>query len=174
MKQIKLKTNKIKKSTNGFTLVEMLIYMALLSVFIIVLSSMFLSLFDAKFESNTTTYIEQDNKYIFARMSYDIRRADIINSPQATVSASSKIQKLSLTSGSETIEYSLNNGNLILSVNGVADILNNSQIEVNDLNFKRYSGSDNDLIEVIIKLNSKSAAVKDEEAKVYKMLIGTR
>lgn len=55
----------------GFTLVELLLYMALVVIFLGVLTSLFVSVLDVKNESTAQSSIEQDGRFILSRLLYD-------------------------------------------------------------------------------------------------------
>ncbi|MEK7168468.1 MAG: hypothetical protein AAB778_00475 [Patescibacteria group bacterium] len=56
---------------SGFTLVELLLYMALVVIFLGVLTSLFVSVLDVKNESTAQSSIEQDGRFILSRLLYD-------------------------------------------------------------------------------------------------------
>jgi hypothetical protein len=67
----------------GVTIVELLLYMAILTVLLTVLTNIFISALDVQSESNATSSVEQDGNYILARLAYDIHRAQSITTPAA-------------------------------------------------------------------------------------------
>src|SRR3989344_6072674 len=66
------------KTRKGFTLVEIILYMALLAVFLIVLTDIFVSILDIQTESEATSSVEQDSRALLARFNFDIANADSI------------------------------------------------------------------------------------------------
>ena len=59
----------------AFTLIEFLVYMGLMSLFLIVLTNILATSLETLTESNQVTTIDSDSRYILARMAYDIGRA---------------------------------------------------------------------------------------------------
>jgi prepilin-type N-terminal cleavage/methylation domain-containing protein len=65
----------------GFTLVEMLIYMGLLTIFLAVIGNIFFSIIDLQLESQATSSVSESGRYLLSRISYDVRRAQSITTP---------------------------------------------------------------------------------------------
>jgi type II secretory pathway pseudopilin PulG len=101
----------------GFTIVELMIYMALLGGFLVILGSILLSVIDVQLETQAFSSVEQDGRYIMARLAYDIHRAQSITTP---ASAGQTASTLTLVTGGIPTTYSFSGGNLQLG----ADPLN--------------------------------------------------
>lgn len=86
------------QNNKGFTVVELLIYMALLTIFLLVLLDVFTTTLNFKLQSEATSALNQDSRLILGNLNYNI-----YNSGTATVISSSK---LSLDSGSKVYELS--------------------------------------------------------------------
>lgn len=74
-------TNYLKKLQKGATLLELLIYMGILTVFMAVLATLFGTALDLQTEANATTSVDRDATYLFARIAYDLHRAESIVTP---------------------------------------------------------------------------------------------
>ncbi len=96
----------------AFTLIEMLIYMGIMSAFIVVLTNIFVSVLDVQLQSQAVSSVEQDGRFILSRLSHDIRRAQSITTP---ASAGSSAQSLVLVIGGSTYTYSDSSGSLTLN-----------------------------------------------------------
>ena len=68
----------MRKFRSGFTIVELTIYMALLAVFLVIMTQILVSILDLQLESQATSFVEQDSRYILSRLAYDINRADVL------------------------------------------------------------------------------------------------
>src|SRR3989344_3435349 len=79
MKMTNDKWKMINGKSSGFTLVELLISMGLLAIILSVLTSLFVSVIEAQLESQATSSVDQDGRFVLARLSYDIHRADGVN-----------------------------------------------------------------------------------------------
>lgn len=94
-----IKTRNIK----GITIVELLIYISLLAIFMIVLLDVFVVILNAKLESESTSALNQDSRYILAKLSYDVANASTFSIPNSST----------LILGTKT--YTLDGGNLTLN-----------------------------------------------------------
>lgn len=120
---------KIKK---GFTIVELLISLAIMSVLITILAQLFGSILSLRQKSETVSAIAQDSRYILLRLSYDLARSDSIVSPAPGASAST----LSLVIGGTSYIYSESGGVLSLSVGGGSpEVLNSPSTSLSNFSF---------------------------------------
>ena len=99
------------KNTKGITLIEIILYIALLSVFILVLLDIFMGGLNLQFESQATSAVQTDGQFIMGRLMYDIKNADSVVTP-AVLGTSSPT--LVFTSSGVTYTYSLDQGVLSL------------------------------------------------------------
>lgn len=104
-------------------MVELLVYMALLTVFMLVLLDVFVTTLNFKLQSESTSALNQDTRSILGSFNYNIYNASV-----ATVITPSK---LSLDSGTKV--YDLVNGDLLL--NSVK--LNSVDTKVNGIMFTK-------------------------------------
>ena len=65
----------------AFTLVEILIYMGIMAIFLTVLTNIFLTVLDVQLQSEATSNVQIDARYILSRLVYDIHRAGSISTP---------------------------------------------------------------------------------------------
>ena len=72
------------KKQKAFTLVELIIYMGIMAIFLTVLTSIFLSVLDVQLQSEATSAVQTDSRYILSRLVYDIHRASSITIPAAS------------------------------------------------------------------------------------------
>lgn len=70
------------KFSRAFTIVELIIYMGLISILLGVFTSIFLSALDAQLSSQAASRADQDNRYLLARLSHDVQRASQVISPE--------------------------------------------------------------------------------------------
>lgn len=105
----------------GFTLVEMLVYMGILSVMLVILMQIFFSLLDATLDSQATSTLEQDSRYILTRLTYDIQKAQSVTTPSPLGQSSTSLQ---IVVDGINYSYTLLNGNLQLTNNDGTNVLN--------------------------------------------------
>ncbi len=117
---------------------ELIVYVAVFSIFMYVTTSIFTSVLDVQVESDTTSIIQQDSRFIVERLTYDIHRADDIVVPSETGMQTSSLQ---LDIGGETYTYSLNSGNLELSNNSGTHQLNSTGSAFLNISFLRIGNT---------------------------------
>ena len=141
-----------KKSTlRAFTLVEILIYMALFAGFLLILSALFISILDSQLDASTSSHLDQDSWYLMNRLQYDIYRAENISLP---TNNGEQTNTLNLETASSSISYSLNNNQLSVTENSQSYVLNSPDIIVNNLNFKKLGNENgNSTITVDLELS---------------------
>lgn len=154
----------MKKSRNtnqkGVTLVELLIYMGLLAILLVLLTDMMVSIMEIRTESEATTAVEQDGRFLLARIGYDIYRADAVTTP---ANSGDSTETLVLNTGGNSHTYSLNSSDLTLSTGGNSDKLNSSGSTVSNLSFLRLGNS----IKVSFTVTSTTQRTQGYEVKNY-------
>lgn len=160
------------RNQKGFTIMEMLIYMGILTIFIMILVEVFNSILDVNLESESIGSVEQDGRFIIARLIYDIPQAQNIITPG---NIGEQDNQLTLNINGVNYNYRLNNGNLILTNNNGADVLNGYDTTVSNLNFYHIgnTGGKND-IRISFMLTSKTKYKGAFEAKTYQTTVGIR
>lgn len=121
----------------GVTFVELLIVMALLGIFLVVLTTIFTTTLDVQSESESYSATVSDGRFIMARLNYDIARATAVTTP---ASLGSSAASLVMTVGGSTYTYALSGNNLQLTDSvGTANL--NSATQVSSLTFQRLGNS---------------------------------
>lgn len=102
-------------------MVEILIYIGLLTLFLTVLTTLFVSIFKVQLTTQATSGLTQDTRFIIARMGYDIENAKSVSVPSALGQTANSLTFKD--SGNNTFTYSLDvNNNLTLNgtrINGL-------------------------------------------------------
>lgn len=163
---------KIHNTKNGFTIVEMLLYIGLLSVMIAIMTGLFTSLLDVQLESEATSFVEADGRFLFSRFAYDIARATSIMTPE-TLGASSSTMTLLVDGVSYT--YSVENGMLVLNSNMGTSALTGFGTKISNLTFTRLGNPDGKhAIQVMFTLVSQTERVSGPEEKTVQTTISLR
>jgi type II secretory pathway component PulJ len=158
----------------GFTLVEMLLYMGLFSILLVITLQMFSSIFDVQLESEATSSVDVDAKYVMQRLSYDMNRASSITAP---LSAGTSSATLTLVINNQNVTYSLSGTNLILtnSNTGTVDQLNSSDSTISNLSFVRLNGDNGkDTVNASFKMTSVAIRRGGKEVRNYTTSAGLR
>ncbi len=165
---------KIKNCPRGFTLIEILIFMGIFSILILSMFQLLTSILDVQLESQSTSSVSQDGRYILNRLTYDIKKATIVTSP----TLGSQGQSLLISDGVTNYTYNLSDGNLVLnnSATGTTDQLNSVNTSVSNLNFLTLSdtNAENKTVTVSFTVNSKTIRREGINTKNFSTTIGTR
>lgn len=166
---------KIKSNfQRGVTLVELLLYMGILSILLTVLTSVFTSVLDVQLESNAASSVEQDGNYILARFAYDIHRAQSINIPAANGITSDSFE---IVVDGVSYTYSVDaSNNLILTDNLGANNLNNYGTTVSGFSIQRLgnAGGMENTLRINFALTSKTRRISGYEIKNFQTNLSLR
>jgi hypothetical protein len=165
---------KIIKNQKGFSFIEIILYMGIFSILMLAMFQLLTTVFDVQLESQSTSNVPQDGRYLLNKLSYEIGKTKNITSP--SIGSSSAVMKLS--DGAITDTYSLSDGNLILtsSPSGAIDQLNSYNTIVSNLNFLRLADiyGKNDTVTISFTITSKVIKRGGAAAQNYKITVGTR
>jgi len=141
-----------KKSGAGFALVEMLVYIALLTIISTSSIALLFSLDDMFAENRANQLVTRGGTIAMERMLYDIRSADIVDTFNSTLQSTPGV--LTLTRGTTTTEFSKVNGAVNVEVNNVTvGPLTNSSVSVDELRFFMYSNLVTEAVRIKLTLS---------------------
>lgn len=100
------------KKRNGYTLIELLLFIAISSIFLAATAQLLQSAVDFKLETSGSAAVDLAGNYLYARLRYDIRRASSISLPAG---ANQTGDTLRLVIGGVSYTYTVSSGRLILS-----------------------------------------------------------
>ncbi|MCL4338330.1 prepilin-type N-terminal cleavage/methylation domain-containing protein [Patescibacteria group bacterium] len=161
-----------KNRQRGFTLIEMIIYVSLLSLLLLVLTDIFTSSLDVRLESQSFSSVEQDSRFITTRLTYDLHRAQNISIP-ANIGDQGSIMQITIDGNNYS--YDLSNNNLTINSNLGTNQLNSYNTRVSALSFKRVGnpGGKNDII-ISFTLSSISQKTAGPATKNISLTAGIR
>lgn len=136
----------------GFTLIEMIIYMGILSIMLVTISDVFAIILNSKLEIESTSYLETDARYVLNRLKYDLARAESVSVPGNLGDASNS---LSIVIEGVTYTYSILGTNLTLNDGSTSQSLNGSNTEISDLTFQKIGTSQTTSIKYDFSVKSK-------------------
>lgn len=123
---------------SGFSLLELLIYIAILAVMMTVVVGIFISLNKGRGASEARGEVNSNIRFAVEKISQDLRSATssaAITSPNST---STPTGILTIIIGSDTISYATTTDNkLQRSKNGVPETVTSDAVKINSLSFKR-------------------------------------
>jgi len=161
-------------SQKGTTMVELLLYMAILTILLIALTSIFTSALDSQSESSATSSVEQDGNYILARLGYDIHRAQSINIP-ATNGGSANNFQIVINGANNTYSVDGNN-NLVLTNNLGSNNLNNYGSSVSAFLVQRFGnvGGVENTLKINFTITSRTKRISGFETKNFETNLSLR
>lgn len=157
----------------GFTIVEIILYLGLLSIFLLVLLDLFTGSINIGLSSQSSSVLNEDNQYILSRLMYDAARADTIVTPSGLGTTSNT---LVFTSGGVTYTYTLTSGNLTLSNSTTTQNLNSLDTSLTNISFKRLGNVDGKpTVQVIYTIQSNiKSTTSSIESRDMQITVGTR
>jgi type II secretory pathway pseudopilin PulG len=150
------------KKTSGFTLIELMIYLSMITVVILVFNAFIVDVVRSSARAVAANSVGQDSRFMLARIGQEIKTADLVIEPVAATT-----QQLGLKKGTDNIyiSYDAVNKAINYQINGNApEKLSGDTIMVNDLSF--YS-ADGKLIEITLEMENTKAG--DSITKPYKL-----
>jgi prepilin-type N-terminal cleavage/methylation domain-containing protein len=144
---------------HGFSLIEMLIYLAILTVVFVVIVNTILSFTGSYRTLSAYRIVEHSAISSFERMTRDIRGATNINAAQSTFDTNPGVLSLTSTIGSvsTTTRFYVDNNTLKVDVNGVyIGPLTTSNVAVTNLTFSRLIGSTTEAVKIDMTLQGTS------------------
>ena len=165
-----------KNNCAGVTIVELVIYLGILTILLTIFTTIFTSVIDVQIESEATSSVEQDRRFILSRLIYDITRAGSINTPYSLVVPNNQSNNLQITINGIPNSYTLDgNGNLILTNNLGADMLNSYDTSISGLSFARIgnAGGKNTL-QITFTLSSRTQRSGGSEVRNFQTTVGIR
>lgn len=162
----------MKELKKGFTIIELTIYIGLMSVLILVISRIFISSLDSQIESKSVSSVQQDGRFIIAKLSHDIALADSIITP---ASPGAQTTTLVLQTAGQNTQYSLSGNNLIYTTSLGQDRLNSTTVSVENITFLRIGNpGGKNTISVDLVLESLTNTGSTGERQNFQTTIGTR
>ena len=160
------------KKTQGFTLIELSLFMGLFMIIIGVLMTLFSSIVQKQLEVQSVSAVEADSKFILSRLAYDIQRSDAIVVPN---SLGDTTTSLVLSIDSDTYTYDLSGGTIQLTTNTGTSVLNSIRSTVSNISFKRLGNTaGTHAIELTYTVTSTVTRTQGPETKTMQTVIGTR
>ncbi len=163
-----------QKRQKGFTLIELVLYVGILSILVGIMSTMFGQIVEVQLESESTSVVDQDGRYIMGKLFYDMKSisaspsGDRITTPASPGVTSSTLQ---IRVNSINYTYSLDSGGNLLLTNGSTgevNKLNGANSYLTGLSFQRIgAGDSNDTIRVNFTVVSRIQQPSGAESRSF-------
>lgn len=162
----------VSKMRKGFTIVELLIYMGVVSALFLVMTELFATIFDVKTESEATSSVEYDGRFILSRLIYDVSRSSAITTPASYGGSGST---LVLTIGGVANTYAVSGGVLQLTNGSGTDRLNGSETTFSNLVFQKVgSESADETVKISFTVSSVTQRNNGFETRNFQTTVGRR
>ena len=126
--------NKFHHLSAGYTIVELLMFMGLFSMFLVLLTNMFATILETQQRSLATSYVEQTGRFVLSRLLYDIHQADVVVTPASLGDETSTLE-LQISGADHT--YALTGSNLVLTDDEGAYVVNADQVTISNFLVRR-------------------------------------
>lgn len=163
----------MKLLSKGFTLIELVLYMGILSILVTAIAVIFSTVVDVQLESKATSSVDQNGRYLISKLLYDTRSASSIVTP---ANPGTQTNTLQITRNSINYIYSLDaNSNLLLTnqSTGESNVLNSYDTQVSGLQLLRIgSGGNSDTVQVNFTVTSRIVQAKGQESRSFQTTLG--
>ena len=154
-------------STRGFSLVETLLYTAILSLVLLIVAGTVIAVIRSSGNLRTAQLIERDAGFVLERMVREIRDAQSVNVGASILGAHPGKLLLNTTTvsgGVRTAEFYLDNGVLYFKEDGaVVGPLGSAQTTVSNLVFRHIATSRSDGVKIELTLTSGTGSAARSE-----------
>lgn len=155
----------------GFTQIELLLSMGILTILIGILTTVFGQIIDVQLESKAVSSVDQNGRFILSRLLYDMRNATTIVTP-ATPGTTTNTLTISVDSVDYTYSAS-SSGDFVLINNQGTNVLNNQAASISGVTFTRIgNGDNNDTIRVNFAVTTRVQQIGDEDQKTFQTTLG--
>lgn len=161
---------KLFSLSSGFTLIELVIYIGVLSILLGAMTSIFTTIIDIQKESTATSSVDQDGRYILAKLLHDFQaNTPVVITTPASLGVASNSLVLTLNNASPSATYSVNgSNNLILTDGNGSNQLNSSDTSVASFSATRIgTGGSSDTVQVNFTVTSRTLQRNGYESKSF-------
>ena len=119
----------------GFTLLELIIYVSVLSIITVVVADSFLTLNKGRSGVEAKSELNSNFRFAVEKMKRDVAMADDLVSPNTTAASTTL---LNLTIASSSVKYTLNNNRVTRQVDALPfEYITSDTVKINSLYFNR-------------------------------------
>lgn len=155
----------------AFSLIELIIFMGIFSALILIFTDIFISSLKTKSIAESTAYVNQDARFIFAKLTQDINNANSIDYPALGQITNS----LMLTLYGQQETFRLFNGNLELIDDSGTHVLNSINTTVTNLAFNRLGNEGGkNTVKINITVESKKSVNNKKQVISLETAAGLR
>ena len=148
-KPTSLRANELNR---GFSLLELLMYIAVISIITLVLSSTLVSIYYGRGAAESRMEVNADLNYVFNRMGQDLKAGSVATvSVPATAGATTSV--LTFTAGGQTISYEIDSQKVKRTAGGVPQYITGDDVIVESLSFTRRENANATLSKTFVSIS---------------------
>ncbi|MBI5147852.1 MAG: four helix bundle protein [Parcubacteria group bacterium] len=152
----------ILNSSRGFSLLELLIYVAVLAIVTVIVSGFFLAINKGRGQVDARTEVNQNIRFALSAIERDLSAASSVTVP-ATTGATSSV--LTLISGGNTVTYATTTLNrLQRTVNSLSEVIVSERVKIDSLSFVRLENTSNALGKTFVSVETGLGVSYDSES----------
>ncbi len=159
---------KIKNKEEGFTLIEMIVYVALVGIIFIVLFNIIFFIIKANNKIIALSRVNSNAHSAMERMTYEIINSNYVYLPTSNFSSNNAQMSLATKVGASSneeitfIDFYVENNTIFLKEEGLGSIAITSQdVLVSDMEFLYYKNDSRESITIDMIIQAKNSAVSD-------------
>lgn len=124
-----------KKAT---TIVELTLYMGLLSIFLVIIFNLFSQIISTQTRSVAVSLVQTNGNFLITKLTHDINQANAISAP---ASIGSSAVTMTLTLGTTSASYAISDGRLVMTDSSGSYNLNDVDTTITDFVVTRLGNS---------------------------------
>ncbi|MFH0772741.1 MAG: hypothetical protein V1922_00295 [bacterium] len=156
----------------SFTLVELVVYVGILSLLLIIFIDMFALLVNKQLETESLSSVQQDALYLLSRFSYDFGRAKDISFPSSPGTPSASLR---LLIDSASYDYYATSSGIVATSSGYINQLNSADTTISNLSFQRLGvGNSKDVVQIKLDISSRAKKQSGYEVTHFSTTLGIR
>ncbi|MFA5025494.1 MAG: hypothetical protein WC503_03245 [Candidatus Shapirobacteria bacterium] len=161
--------NKLKKAT---TIVELTLYMGLLSIFLLILFDLFSQIISTQTRSVAVSLVQTNGNFLLSKLTHDINQANAITIP---ASIGSSAVSMTLTIGTTNASYTVSNGRLTITDSSGTFNLSDVDTTVSNFVVTRLGNSGGKAgLKIIFTLTSNVVDNSNLKTKTYQTFVSLR
>jgi hypothetical protein len=167
---------KLKGGQKGTSLIELLLYLALLTIILSIAIDLMVKSGEFSLEANSQNVLQEDTRFIGNRLEYDIHQATAVTTPANLGEAGST---LTVTVGAETHIYTLLGNNFqyqkIVGSNTQTANLNSNLTKINSISFQRLGNpGGKPTIKIVFEIEDVKGTKGGPVKKTFETMVGLR
>lgn len=123
---------------NATTIVELTLYMGLLSIFLVIIFNLFSQIISTQTRSVAVSLVQTNGNFLLTKLTHDINQANAITAP---ASIGSSAISMTLTIGTTNSSYTISNGRLTMTDTSGTYNLNDADTTISDFVVTRLGNS---------------------------------